>query len=384
VGLVDDVDAVARDGTLQAMVPKPQTVSVRLPNQSYDIRVGPGLLSEVGREIAGVTQSRRAFVVTDRTVGPLHAAVVVQSLRAAGFDTNLTELPAGEIHKTLATVSLIYDALLEKRIERSSVVIGLGGGVIGDMTGFAAATVLRGVPFVQIPTTLLAMVDASVGGKTGVNHPAGKNLIGSFHQPIVVLIDPQALRTLPAGSISEGVAECIKHEIIRDSAGFDALEKNIGRALDLDMTYLTDLIAHNVGIKARVVEADPTERGVRAHLNFGHTFGHAIEKVSHLSVSHGDAVALGMCAATVVAEEMKMIDSPSKARIRKLIQAAKLPTSMPASISCEDVFAAMAHDKKVEGAKLRLVLPDRIGHVVIRDDVPANVIRRGIETLHLH
>jgi 3-dehydroquinate synthase len=226
------------------------------------------------------------------------------------------------------------------------------------------------------------MVDASVGGKTGVNHPAGKNLIGSFHQPIAVLIDPQTLRTLPAAAISEGLAECIKHEIIRDSAGFDALEKNIGRALTLDMAYLSELIAHNVAIKARVVEADPTERGERAHLNFGHTFGHAIEKVSGLAVSHGDAVAMGMCAAITVAEEMKMLDTVSRKRIVSLIESAKLPTRMPRSIASDDVFVAMAHDKKIEASRLRLVLPDRIGHVVIRDDVPADTIRRGIGSLH--
>jgi len=215
-----------------------------------------------------------------------------------------------------------------------------------------------------------------------VNHAAGKNLIGSFHQPIAVLIDPQTLRTLPSASISEGVAECIKHEIIRDRQGFDRLEQNIGRALNLDMAYLADLIAHNVAIKARVVEADPTERGERAHLNFGHTFGHAIEKASNLAVAHGAAVALGMCAATHVAEEMKMIDKPSQARIVELIRSAKLPTTMPSSISCDEVYSAMAHDKKVEASRLRLVLPDTIGHVVIRDDVPADVIRRGIGSLH--
>ena len=332
--------------------------------------------------IAGLTKSRRVFVVTDRTVGPLHSIAVLDSLRSAGFGATSIELPAGEMHKTLETVSLIYDALLEARVERSNVIISLGGGVIGDMTGFAAATVLRGVPFVQIPTTLLAMVDASVGGKTGVNHAAGKNLIGSFHQPIAVLIDPQTLRTLPAAAISEGLAECIKHEIIRDAAGFDALEKNIGRALDLDMGYLSELIAHNVAIKARVVEADPMERGERAHLNFGHTFGHAIEKVSHLGVSHGDAVALGMCAATTVAREMKMLDAGSRERIVSVIQAAKLPTNMDLSIAREKVLAAMAHDKKVEANRLRLVLPDAIGHVVIRHDVPTEVIRRGIESLY--
>jgi 3-dehydroquinate synthase len=359
-----------------------QTVSVRLPGQSYDIRVEAGLLGAAGGAISGITKSRRAFVVTDRTVGPLHATALLASLRSAGFAADVIDLLAGETHKTLATVSMIYDALLDARIERSSVILSLGGGVIGDMTGFAAATVLRGVPFVQIPTTLLAMVDASVGGKTGVNHPAGKNLIGAFHQPIAVLIDPQTLQTLPRPAISEGLAECIKHEIIRDPAGFESLEQNIARALNLDMSYLTDLIAHNVAIKARVVEADPTERGERAHLNFGHTFGHAIEKVSHLAVSHGDAVALGMCAATFVAEETKMLDSASRERIEKLIEAAELPTSMPQSISSGEVFAAMAHDKKVEASQLRLVLPDRIGHVVIRHDVPANVIRRGIESLY--
>jgi 3-dehydroquinate synthase len=363
------------------MLPKPQIVSVRLPGLSYDIRVEPGLLAGVGQEIAAIAKGRRAFLVTDQIVRPLHAQRVLASLQEAGFDAHLIELPTGETLKTLATVSMIYDALLEHRIERSSIVISLGGGVIGDMTGFAAATVLRGVPFVQIPTTLLAMVDASVGGKTGVNHAAGKNLIGSFHQPIAVLIDPKTLATLPGSLISEGLAECIKHEIIREAGGFAALEKNIERARKLEMDYLSELIAHNVTIKARVVEADPTERGERAHLNFGHTFGHAIEKVSKLEISHGDAVAMGMCAATFVAQEMKMIDAAARERIVRLIQAANLPTSMPSAIATEDVFAAMAHDKKVEMSRLRLVLPDRIGHVVIRDDVPETVIRRGIESL---
>jgi 3-dehydroquinate synthase len=359
----------------------PKIVTVNLPGQAYDIRVAPGLLGGVGGELAGITKSRRAFVVSDRTVAPLHAPTVIQSLQSAGFEARLVELPAGETHKTLETVSLIYDALLLDRIERSSIVIGLGGGVIGDMTGFAAATVLRGVPFVQIPTSLLAMVDASVGGKTGVNHAAGKNLIGSFHQPIAVFIDPQTLKTLPAASISEGLAECIKHEIIRDAAGFDLLEKNIARARALDMAYLTELIAHNVAIKARVVEADPHERGERAHLNFGHTFGHALEKVSCHDISHGDAVALGMCAASQVAVELKMIDTTSRDRIVRLIRAAGLPTALDRQMSVADLFAAMAHDKKVEDRRIRLVLPDRIGHAVIRDDVPAEIIRGGIESL---
>jgi 3-dehydroquinate synthase len=356
-------------------------VTVQLPGQAYDVVVAPGLLATVGSELARIARGRRAFVVTDRTVGPLHAPTIVRSLTSAGFEAHLVELPAGEPHKTLSTVSMIYDALLEHRIERSSVVIGLGGGVVGDMTGFAAATVLRGVPFVQVPTSLLAMVDASVGGKTGVNHVAGKNLIGSFHQPIAVLIDPCVLQSLPSSAISEGLAECIKHEIIRDAEGFAALEQNITRALNLEVDYLAELIAHNVAIKARVVEADPTEQGERAHLNFGHTFGHAIEKTSGLGISHGDAVAMGMCAASEVAVELKMIDSATRDRIVRLITAANLPTRLTSAIHGSDVLAAMAHDKKVVANKLRLVLPDRIGHVIVRDDVPTEVIAHGIAAL---
>src|SRR5256714_7172508 len=188
----------------------------------------------------------------------------------------------------------------------------MGGGVIGDMAGFVAATVLRGVPFVQVPTTLLAMVDASVGGKTGVNHSTGKNLIGAFHQPIAVFIDPEVLRTLPERELRGGLAECIKHDIIRDSDGFARLEKNIARALSLDLDYLAELVAHNVAIKARVVEADPFEKGERAHLNFGHTFGHAIETVSHYSYSHGECVALGMVAAAKLAMDLGMIDDAAR------------------------------------------------------------------------
>src|SRR3712207_6452040 len=187
--------------------------------------------------------------------------------------------------------------------------------MIGDMAGFIAATVLRGIPFVQIPTTLLAMVDASVGGKTGVNHAVGKNLIGAFHQPIAVFADVETLRTLPPRELRGGLAECIKHDVIRDADGFAKLEQNIHRALSLDMQYLSELVAHNVAIKARVVEADPFEKGERAHLNFGHTFGHAIETVSHYEYSHGESVALGMAAAAHLAVELKMLDETSKRRI---------------------------------------------------------------------
>jgi 3-dehydroquinate synthase len=259
-------------------------------------------------------------------------------------------------------------------------VIALGGGVIGDMAGFLAATILRGVPVVQVPTTLLAMVDASVGGKTGVNATAGKNLIGAFHQPIAVLIDPNVLKTLPARELRGGLAECIKHEIIRDADGFASLEHNIQRAMNLDIEFLSALIAHNVAIKAKVVQADPFERGERAHLNFGHTFGHAIETVSRYEYSHGESVALGMTAAARLAQSLCMIDAAAESRIVNLIEAAGLPTS-GLKLDVDAVVNAMAFDKKVEGGKLRLILPTKIGAATIRDDVPTLDVRAAVESL---
>jgi 3-dehydroquinate synthase len=265
-------------------------------------------------------------------------------------------------------------------VERSTPVHALGGGVVGDMTGFVAATVLRGVPFVQIPTSLLAMVDASVGGKTGVNHAVGKNLIGAFHQPISVLIDTSTLSTLPGRELRGGLAECIKHDIIRDADGFTTLERNIARALGLDVDYLTDLVAHNVAIKARVVEADPFERGERAHLNFGHTFGHAIETISHYSYSHGECVALGMAAATHAAVKLGMLDQASRDRVLKVIRQANLPTT-GLTLPTADVINAMGFDKKVAAGRIRFILPDRIGHVLIKDDVPPEIVRDAVESL---
>jgi 3-dehydroquinate synthase len=224
------------------------------------------------------------------------------------------------------------------------------------------------------------MVDASVGGKTGINHAVGKNLIGAFHQPVAVLIDPAVLKTLPARELRGGLAECIKHDIIRDAEGFARLERDIGRALQLDLDYLTQLIAHNVAIKARVVEADPFEHGERAHLNFGHTFGHAIETVSRYAYSHGECVALGMVAASRLAVDLGMLDEPSRRRIVGVIEQAKLPIGR-LELPTKDVVDTMIFDKKVRGGKVRFVLPDRIGHVMIRDDVPPELVTRAVDSL---
>ena len=355
-------------------------VPVNLQSGSYDINIRRGLLADVGPILAKLNGSKKAAIITDSHVGPTYADRLVQSLRGAGIEPIVATIKAGEDHKTLADLAGVYDTLLENKIERTTPLLALGGGVIGDMAGFVAATVLRGVPFVQIPTTLLAMVDASVGGKTGVNHAAGKNLIGAFHQPIAVLIDPDVLTTLGDRDLRGGLAECIKHDIIRDADGFARLEKDIHRALDLDLDYLAELVAHNVAIKARVVEADPFEKGERAQLNFGHTFGHAIESVSHYSYSHGECVALGMVAASHLAVELKMLDDLSRKRIVSVIERANLPVR-GLKLDIDQVVGAMIYDKKVKAGRVRFVLPDRIGHVAVRDDVPEEIVTRAVKSL---
>ncbi|MBA3273348.1 MAG: 3-dehydroquinate synthase [Chthoniobacterales bacterium] len=355
-------------------------VSVNLPGQTYVVTIAPGILRETGRRLTSIAKTTKAAVLTDKGVGPLHAPALRASLDAAGIACVQASIDSGETHKSLADLLPVYDAFLAARMERSTPVIGLGGGIVTDMAGFVAATILRGVPLIQVPTTLLSMVDASVGGKTGVNHAVGKNLIGAFHQPSAVFIDPQVLRTLPPRELRSGLAECIKHEIIRDVDGFAALEKNIGRALALDMDYLTDLIAHNVAIKARVVEADPFERGERAHLNFGHTFGHALETVFEYRYAHGECVALGMIAASRLAKSLGMLDDAAVQRIVAVIEQAGLPTRV-VDLNTNAVASAMHFDKKVRSGKLRFILPDRIGHVVIRDDVSEAPVIQAIESL---
>ena len=337
-----------------------QVVPVDVSSSPYGVRIAAGLIDRVGAAIRPLTKSRRVGLVTDDHVGPLYADRVSRSLADAGFEVVHVMLKSGEANKTLPGLMPVYDTLLGQRIERTTPVLALGGGVVGDMTGFAAATLLRGVPFIQIPTTLLAMVDASVGGKTGVDHAAGKNLIGAFHQPLTVLIDPQVLTTLPPRELRSGLAECIKHEIIRDPLGFTEMEKDLDAVQALDPSRIAELIAHNVRIKANVVMNDPYENGERAHLNFGHTFGHAIESISRFDYSHGESVALGIVAACRTAVAMKLLAEAAADRIIRLIGRAGLPTGGMA-LDANAVYDAMYADKKVKAGRLRVVLPDRIG-----------------------
>jgi len=358
----------------------PKTVPISIAGHDYNVVIDYGVLSCAGEHLRQLTPATKVAVVTDDHVAPLYLGTLCNSLEAAGFDVIRAIVPAGETNKHLRTLEPIYNTLLSSGIERNTPVIALGGGVVGDMTGFVAATLLRGVPFVQIPTTLLAMVDASVGGKTGVNAGAGKNLIGAFHQPILVLADTNTLNTLPDVEFVSGLAECIKHEVIRDAEGFAWLEEHLDDVLAKKPEVINQFIAHNVQIKANVVMADPLERGERAHLNFGHTFGHAIEKITNYTLPHGYAVGLGMVAATRVALRLNKLDPTSADRIIKLIGRAGLPLTHP-SIDVDRAVRYMAFDKKVVDGKVRLILPDKIGHVGIFDDVSRDVITAAMETL---
>jgi 3-dehydroquinate synthase len=355
-------------------------VMVKLPDYSYGVSVRPGLIRGAGHVIREISTRTKIGIVTDDRIAPHFLQPLTDSLKLVGFEPIPVVVPSGETHKTIDTIGKIYDVLLSARIERTTALIALGGGVIGDMTGFAAATLLRGVPFIQMPTTLLAMVDASVGGKTGINHREGKNLIGSFHQPIAVLADVSALTTLPPREFRSGLAECIKHEIIADGEGFNRLERSIDKALALDMVYLENLVAHNIMIKARHVEQDPYEHGVRAHLNFGHTFGHGIEKASNYELLHGECVALGMVAASELALRLKMIGASDKRRIVDLIAHAQLPTA-GLQQSSDAILHHMQSDKKVRDGKMRFILPTGIGQVIIRDDIEPQLVREVIDSL---
>jgi 3-dehydroquinate synthase len=358
-------------------------VEVNLPQQSYRVIIEPGLVARLGVLVREVARPGRAALLADRALADTHAAVAAAAMRGAGYELLYRDLPAGEDHKNLDTVRDLYGALLDARLERSSPVVALGGGVVTDTVGFVAATYLRGVPLISCPTTLLAMVDASVGGKTGVNVPQGKNLIGSFYQPSLVAIDPQVLATLPLRELRCGLAECVKHGVIRDPELFEFIEHHVEAILNRQPAVLAELVERNVRIKAAVIVADEKEAGERAHLNFGHSFGHAIEATcpgglgAPGSYLHGEAVALGMVAATTLAVTQSRCEPQVLKRLTALLDRIGLPTHAANLAPVPALLESMSRDKKVADGRLRLVLPDRLGTVSIVADTPIGALAKA-------
>ena len=356
------------------------TVRVELGSRSYPVTIGSGILLDIGRSVKQLDFSGSIALVSNTTVFPLYGATVSRSLSASGFSCTEIILPDGEEFKTMASAEKIFDAMLRARLDRASVLVALGGGVIGDLAGFAASLYMRGIDFLQVPTTLLAQVDSSIGGKTGVNHPLGKNMIGTFWQPRLVWIDIDTLLSLPRREFVAGVAEIIKYGIIWDQEVFDFLEKNVQNVLSLERNPLTHIISRSCEIKADVVARDEREGGLRAILNFGHTIGHALETATgYTSFLHGEAVAVGMYVEAEIARLLGIMRSEEVLRIRRLLSAYGLPSAIPGDIDLELFFDSIKLDKKAVSGTLRFILPDRIGNVTIHSAVPEPVIRQAVE-----
>ncbi|MCL6414949.1 3-dehydroquinate synthase [Aestuariirhabdus sp. Z084] len=353
-----------------------QTLTVDLDIRSYPIHIGQQLLQHselLTKHISG----NQVLIVSNETVAPLYMDTVVAGLD--DYEVSVSVLPDGEQYKTLETLSLIYDSLLENRHNRTTTLIALGGGVVGDMAGFAAASYQRGVKFIQIPTTLLSQVDSSVGGKTGVNHPLGKNMIGAFHQPQLVLVDLDSLSTLPDRELSAGIAEVIKYGLLYDDAFYGWLKASMEKLVERDVEALQYAIYRSCEIKAEIVAADEKESGQRALLNLGHTFGHAIE--THQGYGqwlHGEAVAVGMLMAADLSARLGWIANSDVAGLKKLLLRAGLPVVPPTDMSAEDFISLMAVDKKVMDGALRLVLLKPMGHAVISSDFPIDLLQQTL------
>ncbi len=356
-------------------------IAVEARTGRYEIHCRWGVLDDLGALMRDAGLRGMAFVISDQSVAERYGKRALASLEAAGFETALHSFPPGEASKNLDMVREAYDWLLDHRAERSSTVIALGGGVTGDLAGFVAATYLRGVPFVQAPTSLLAMVDASIGGKVGVDHPRGKNLIGAFYAPRLVVQDPSLLATLPPRSLREGFAEVIKHGFIMDPAMLDILERDAERLLAVESDLTTEIVARNAALKADVVTRDEREGGLRMILNYGHTVGHAIEAVTgYANVLHGEAISIGMMVAAEIGRRMGITPAAVGEQQARLFERYNLPVRM-SGVDVDAIVAATAHDKKVVAKKVRWVLLEDAGKPVIRDDVPDEVVRGVLDDI---
>lgn len=344
-----------------------RTYTVDLGERSYPIHIGSGVLARIGGEVKRL-QATQVLVVTNTTVGPLYEEAVMESLRRAAPDVPaaVVRLPDGEAYKDLAHVETILSAASDAGLDRRSIMVALGGGVVGDMTGFAAAMWMRGIRFIQIPTTLLAQVDSSVGGKTGVNLPAGKNLIGAFHQPSAVLVDPTVLKTLPAREVSAGLAEVVKYGFLGDAAFVAQLEADMTALRSLDFDAVERTVEHCCRMKAAIVHEDEREGGVRAKLNLGHTFGHAVEKLTgYGTYLHGEAVGVGTVMAADLSRRLGYLTEADVARVTALVKVAGLPTRVE-GLSAEAAYCAMQGDKKSVGGTIRFIVMTSVGTTAIQ------------------
>lgn len=342
-----------------------KSIPLDLGKNSYNIYIGEGEIDQLGIKLKAMSFKGQVAVITNPKIDKLYGSRVRKGLRKSGYRPLVIQIPAGERYKTLKQIGRIYDTLVSKHFERNDLLIALGGGVIGDMAGFAAATFLRGIPFVQCPTTVVAQVDASIGGKTGVDHPDGKNLIGAFHQPRFVSTDPSVLRTLPKREYVSGLAEVVKYGVIYDEGFFSYLEHNSRAIRNLDLEKVTYCIERSSEIKAEIVQLDERESGLRKILNYGHTIGHAVETLTgYRKVKHGEAVAMGMVAASRLALRLGLLQESDVYRQIALLKAFGLPTQLPV-LDSGDILKVMAGDKKVMHGEIYFVLPKKIGSVVV-------------------
>jgi 3-dehydroquinate synthase len=351
-------------------------IKVELDKNSYKIYIGPGLLQRVGLWLKELDFSGKAVIITDTTVRGLYADELERGLVSGGFRVAVLEVPPGEEQKTLANAGRLYQKMAEAFIDRNSPMLALGGGVIGDLAGFVAATYMRGIPLVQVPTTLLAMADSSIGGKTAVDHAGLKNMIGVFYQPSLVVADLDTLKTLPREEFINGMAEVIKHAAIKDRGLLAFLEENMQTAMQLDMAVLENILEKNVRVKASIVEADEKESDLRRILNFGHTVGHAVEAVTDFKITHGQAVAMGMVAAAKISRRLDMLDEEDAMKLEAVIGQAGLPVKLPELNRGEKerLLDFIGHDKKVRDDKLMFVLLKSLGNAVISDKVNIGLI----------
>ena len=349
-----------------------KSIRVRLGG-GYHVRVGPGLLMQTGTWLKELGFGDKLVVITDTTVWGFCGGVLRQSLASSGFRVLMLEVPEGEEQKSLETAGRLYHRLTELYAERDTPILALGGGVIGDLGGFVAATYLRGVPLIQLPTTLLAQGDSSIGGKVAVNHGLLKNKIGAFYQPRLVISDVTSLKTLDNGQLGDGLAEIIKHGAIRDAGLFDFIEDNIGRIKSLDDKVLETIVSRSVRIKAEVVAQDERDLGLRNILNFGHTVGHAFETISDFRMRHGEAVAVGMVVAAKISSRLGMLDKGEVDRLRRVLTMAGLPTEV-SGIQPKELIQVMKHDKKIAQGRMKFVLLKSIGEAFVTDKVSPSLV----------